>query len=149
MAFDFRFKVLLRHREYLQKKSQIALAAAQNRYEELRTRKEEIRVHLEQLGQLWEKRQSGGMHVADHLSFRDYLGSLEQQLLALDGELERADQEVEKAKDALIEKEKELKVMESLEEKDRTYYQYEQARKEQRQSDEVAIFKDLHKKSGS
>ena len=145
MAFVFRFKVLMQHRQYLLKKAQTDLGTAQSRFEKIKARRETIKAQIEQQRQFWEERQSTGMHISDFLSFRDYLKSLEQQLLMIEGEMQKAAHEIADAKKILIEKERDMKAMESLEEKERVDYRYEQTRKEQRQIDEVAIFKDAHK----
>ncbi len=145
MAFVFRFKVLMQHRQYLLKKAQTDLAAAQSRFETIRIRRDAIKDQIVKQRQFWEERQAKGMHVSDFLSFRDYLKSLEQQLLTTEGELRKAAHEIANSQKIVIEKERDMKAMESLEEKERIDYQYEQTKKEQRQIDEIAIFKDAHK----
>ena len=146
MPFQFRFKVLCRHREYLLKNAQIALAAAQRKYEELESRRESIKARIKEQTLLWEEKQAAGIQVTDYLSYRDYLQSLEQQLLKLDGETEHARTEVDKARAVLIEKEKEVKILESLKDQEKEAYCRQELQKEQKQVDEVAIFRDFYKK---
>jgi len=146
MPFQFRFKVLCRHREYLLKNSQMALAAAQRKYEDLESQRESVKVRIKEQTLLWEEQQAAGIRVTAYLSFRDYLQSLEQQLLKLDGETDRARKEVDKARAVLIEKEKQVKILESLKEQEREAYCRIELQKEQKQVDEVAIFRDFYKK---
>ncbi|MGV8074037.1 MAG: flagellar export protein FliJ [Syntrophobacteraceae bacterium] len=149
MAFVSRFRVLMEHRKNLHKNAQIELAAARNCFEEIKATREAVRAQIGEQRDSLEERQSRGIHISEYLSFRDYIRALEQQLLSLNNELERAAREVEKARNKLIEKERDLKALESLEERDRIEYRYTQAKKEQRQTDEVAIIKEHNKQTRS
>ena len=66
-------------------------------------------------------------------------------------ELERAAVETNKKKEVVIERDKAVRMLENLEETDRDAYRYFQAWGEQKQLDELAIFKDFrdHETSGS
>lgn len=69
----------------------------------------------------------------------------------LEGELERAAIETNKRKEIVIERDKSVKMLESLEGRDKEAYRYFQAWNEQKQLDELAIIKDFrdHNASGS
>lgn len=149
MPFQFRFKVLSRHRQYLLSNAQTALAAAQRQYEGLESQRATVKNQIQEQTQLWEEKQAAGIQVTDYLSFRDYVQSLERQLLKLAGEIERARKEVDKARKLLIEKEKEVKILESLKEQEKEAYCRIESRKEQKQVDEVAIFRDYYKKNST
>lgn len=58
-------------------------------------------------------------------------------------ELERAALETNKRKEIMLERDKAVKMLESLEDTDRDAYRYFQAWGEQKQLDELAIFKDF------
>lgn len=58
-------------------------------------------------------------------------------------ELERAALETNKRKEVMLERDKAVKMLESLEETDRDAYRYFQAWGEQKQLDELAVFKDF------
>jgi flagellar export protein FliJ len=147
MPFQFRLKVLLQHREYLHKRAQMALATAQRRYDNVESQIRKLKEEVRQQTLLWQERQAAGIQVTDYLAFRDYLQSLEQHLLKLNTERERAVKEVEKERKTLIEKEKEVKILESLKEQGREEYHHLELSKEQKHLDEVAIFRDYYKKS--
>ena len=144
MPFQFRFKVLLQHRQYLVRKAQIALATVQLRHDQVAARKREIQDQIERHIQLWEEKQKNGMHIAEYLSFDEYLRTLEQHLLEVDTELKQAAFEVEKAKKALIEREKDSKILDSLQETEKETYRYLQMKREQKGMDEVATFQEYH-----
>ena len=146
MSFRFRFKILLEHREFLSKKAQTQAAAAQYRYAEAEERRDRVKAEIRRHCTAWEERQQRGMNVGEHLGFDEYLSSLEQQLLSMETDLVQAARELQAAKDALIEREIQLRVMESLKEKDRELYQYLQIKKEQKVLDETATIADYYRK---
>ncbi|MGA2226044.1 MAG: hypothetical protein ABSH41_16535, partial [Syntrophobacteraceae bacterium] len=95
MAFKFRLKTLLRHREFTLREAQAALGAA----ESLRMR---IQCAIERLGEdirleseQFEQEQKKGIEVAKYLHFKDHLSLLERQLLMIYKELEKASEEVQ------------------------------------------------------
>jgi len=144
MPFRFRFRVLLQHRQYLVRKAQIGLATVQLRHDQIAARKSELQRQIEQHIRLWEERQKNGMHIAEYIAFDDYLKRLEQHLLETDSELKRAAIEVEKAKKVLIEREKDSKILDTLQDTEKEAYRYFQMKKEQKGMDEVATFQEFH-----
>jgi flagellar protein FliJ len=149
MPFQFRLKVLMQHREYLHRRAQMALADAQRQFEDVESQISNLQEEVRQQTLLWQERQAAGIQVTHYLVFRDYLQSLEQHLLKLNSEREWAARQVEKARQALIEKEKEVKILESLREQGKEEYHHLELRKEQKKLDEVAIFRDHYKKSST
>lgn len=146
MPFQFRFRVLLQHRQYLVRKAQVALAGAQLRQDQAEARKRELQNRIDRHIQLWEQRQREGMPVGEFQSFVDYLTILEQQLLQLDAEVKSAVFEVEKAKQVLISREKDSKVLDSLKESDQEVYRYSLLKREQKRMDEVATYQEFQNK---
>ena len=144
MPFQFRFRILLQHRQYLVRTAQIALASVQSQHDRVAARKLELQNRIEQHILLWEEKQKNGMPIAEYLSFDDYLRTLEQHLLEVDTELKQAVFEVEKAKQALIEREKSSKILDSLRETEKETYRYLQMKREQKGMDEVATFQEFH-----
>lgn len=144
MPFRFRFKVLLQHRQYLVRKAQINLAAVQIKHDAVAAQKSALEQQIAEHIRLWEEKQKSGMPIAEYLSFDDYLRTLERHLLDVDNELKRAAVEVEKAKQALIEREKDSKILDSLQETEKEAYRYLQGQKEQKGMDEVATFQEFH-----
>ena len=94
MAFKFRLKSLLRHREFTLSQAQAALGAAEStgcKYSPPSSKLgENIRLESEQFEQAQEK----GIEVARYLHFKGHLSLLEQQLLMTYKELEKASEEV-------------------------------------------------------
>ncbi len=146
MPFRFRFKTLLQHREYLLKQSQVALAVARHHYEEAEANRQRLMDHIEEHALQWEAKQLGGISVADYFLFRDYLKSLEQHLLTMEEDVKKAAREMDEAQKAVIEREKELKIMETLRDKDKDVWRYHQSKAEQRRLDETAAIKDYYSK---
>jgi flagellar export protein FliJ len=148
MPFRFRLKALMRHREFKLREAQAALGAA----ESIRMRilagiarlNETVRQEAEQL----EREQKNGIGTARYLHFKEHLGFLEHELLILDKDLAKASAEVETCKLAMIECDKAVKALESIETRDRELYRSTQSRKLQKQLDDVAVFSDYRNRAG-
>jgi len=148
MAFKFRLKSLLKHREFRLRQAQAALGAA----ESLRMRiqssiellGEDIRMESEQ----FEQEQQKGIDVARYLHFKGHLSVLERQLLMTYKELEKASAEVYIRKQAMIECDKEVKVLESIQKRDRELYASIQSRQEQKKLNDIAVFSDYRNRAG-
>jgi flagellar export protein FliJ len=89
----------------------------------------------------FEQEQKNGIEAPRYLYFKDHLTSLERELLVLLKRLERASKEVENRRQAMIERDKSVKTMESIETRDRELYRIAQAKKEQKRSDDLALMK--------
>jgi flagellar export protein FliJ len=145
MPLAFRFQTLLKHREFLLKKAQIALAGALSRQESIRAGRLELLARIKDEGQKWDEKQKAGVSVGEYQSYSYFMRSLERQLLRFEGELRRVAQEIVQAQALLLEKERELNVVERLKENEREEYNTQRSRKEQGQSDEMAILKQFGK----
>ena len=141
MPFKFRLKSLKRHREFVLREAQAALGAAVSArmriVAEIQQLAQTIRNQSDQL----EQEQKNGIQAPRYFYFKDHLSSLEHELLVLFKQLERASREVENRRYAMIEKDKSVKTMESIETRDKELYKLTQARKEQRKLDDVALMK--------
>jgi len=143
--FEFRLKNILNFRQHLYKTAQISLAVAQQQYQKIHEQREELNEEINRQDQVWKEKQECGMGAAEHCFYRDYLESLERRLATLDEQLEKALNEVEQARQALLERKKEAQILDSLEQDAKQDYRIFQQRKEQQQLDELSIFADYHK----
>jgi flagellar export protein FliJ len=142
VRYQFRFKTLTQYREFLFKKAQMEMAVALRDLEDNRSRQKQMRDQLQTEGSQWEKRQCDGMGVAEFLAYRDRIQALERQLLDLEKEHQRLKKEVDRTKRGVLERERDLKALGILEEKERDSFTYDQKKKEQGQIDEFAILRD-------
>ncbi len=148
MPFKFRLKSLMRHREFVLREAQAAFGAAVS----IRARvqsgidllSEMIRLESNGL----EKEQANGIGAARYLHFKEHLSFLERELLTLYKELQKASMEVERRKQAMIECDKSVKTLESVETRDKELYRLIQSRKEQKKLDDVAVFSVYRDKTG-
>ena len=147
MGFRFRFKSLLKKREYLLREAQSALAASQLRQEEIRRKLHSAREKQQDAWLEWQKQQKEGMGAGYFVVHARYLRSLEHQLLLMESELLEAAKEVERRQAAVLERDKDVKVLQKLEEKERSFYKGVQLKKEQNQLNEIAVFKDFRCRS--
>ena len=148
MPFRFRFKSLLRHREFKLREAQAALGAAESVRMRIQSGidrlNEIIRLESEQL----EQEQNEGINTARYLHFKGHLGFLERELLMSYNELTKASEEVEKRKQAMIECDKSVKVLENVETRDRELYRLIQSREEQKKLNDIAVFSDYRNRAG-
>lgn len=147
MAFRFRFKSLLQKREYSLREAQSAFAAAQRRWEESRQRLQSAWSNYRNSWEDWQEKQYRGVEARYCREHIHYLKSLEQQLLFLESEFNEARKEMERRKSTMLDRDKEARIMEELQEKDKRSYKAAIQRKEQKQTDEIAIFKDYRCRS--
>ena len=103
-----------------------------------------IRLESEQL----EQEQNEGINTARYLHFKGHLGFLERELLMSYNELTKASEEVEKRKQAMIECDKSVKVLENVETRDRELYRLIQSREEQKKLNDIAVFSDYRNRAG-
>jgi len=95
-----------------------------------------------------EKEQKNGIGAARYLHFKEHLSLLERELLASYVELQKASIEVERLKQAMIECDKSVKTLESVQTRDRELYRLIQSRKEQKKLDDVAVFSVYRDRTG-
>ncbi len=149
MPFKFRLKALMSHREFKLQEAQTALGAAESARKVLQSHIERLKeaMHLE--AAQFEKEQENGIETARYLHFKGHMSFLECELLLANKELEKASIEVERRKQVMIECDKSVKALESIETRDKELYKLIQFRKEQKILDDVAIFSDYRDRTGS
>jgi flagellar export protein FliJ len=148
MPFKFRLKSLLRHREFKLRQAQAAFAAAESHSMTIQSGIERLNAIIRLESEQFEQEQEKGIEVARYLSFKGHLGLLEHELLLSYKELEKASEEAQKRKLEMIECDKEVKVLESIQTRDREVYGLIQSRQEQKKLDDIAVFSDYRCRTG-
>jgi len=148
MAFKFRLKSLLRHREFTLRQAQAALGAAESHKMRIQSAIERLGEDIRLESEQFEQEQEKGIEVARYLHFKSHLSLLERQLLMTYKELEKASEEVHIRKQAMIECDKEVKVLESIQTRDRELYALIQSRQEQKKLNDIAVFSDYRNRAG-
>ena len=141
MPFKFRLNPVKRHREFMLREAQAALGAAVSARMRIVADIEQLVGTIRRQSDQFEQEQKNGIEAPRYLYFKDHLTSLERELLVLLKRLERASKEVENRRQAMIERDKSVKTMESIETRDRELYRIAQAKKEQKRSDDLALMK--------
>lgn len=139
MRYRFRFETLCQYRESLLKKAQTELALTLRRIDENERRHALGKEQLQAEASQWEERQREGMKVAEFLAYGNRIQTLEQDLLKLEAEHVKLTQELAQAKQRVMERERDLKALELLEERERESFDYDLKKKEQSSIDEFAI----------
>lgn len=147
--FEFRLKNILNYRQHLYKNAQISLAIAQQQYQRIQKQREDLKEEIVRQDQIWKEKQSCGMGAAENCFYREYIQSLESRLATLDEQVAKAFNEVEQARSALLERKKEVQILDSLEQDAKQDYRTCQNKKEQQQLDELSIFADYNKNANN
>ncbi len=146
MAYTFRFQALLKYRKYLLTLAQTGLATAMRHYEAVQALLQKTAAERDHNVGLFQEKQRSGIKASEYHLFQNYFVSLEQQLLKLESELRDLAEDVENAKELLLKRERDLKMLEVTDEKDRAAFRQAQTKKEQNQLDERAVMSDYTKK---
>ncbi len=139
--FKFRLKALKTHREFRLREAQAALGAAESARMYIQADIARLKEIIKRESEQFEKEQENGIGAARYLIFKDHFSSLERELLLSYKKLEKASREVERRKQAMIECDKSVTTLESIETKDKQLYKLMQSRKEQKKLDDAAVSK--------
>ncbi|MEN6437522.1 MAG: flagellar export protein FliJ [Syntrophobacter sp.] len=143
MPFRFRLNSVLRHREFKLQEARSAFAAAESARALVQSQIERTRERLHEESELLASEQETGINAARYLNFKNHLDVLERDLLKLQRELEKAANEAELKRQEMIEWNKAVELLESIETRDRESHNYLVNRKDQKKLDEAAVFKDF------
>ncbi len=146
--FKFRLKALKTHREFRLQQAQAALGAAEAARLRLQSDIERLQEKVRQESEQFEKEQENGIEAARYITFKNHFSSLERELLLTYRKLEMAKNEVEKRKQAMIECDKSVKALESIETRDKELYKLTQTRREQKKLDDAAVLRSSRGQTG-
>jgi flagellar export protein FliJ len=149
MPFEFRLKSLMRHREFMLREARTAFGAAVSMRLRVQSGIDRLSEMIRLESGRLEKEQENGIGAPRYFHFKQHLSFLERELLSSYKELEKASIEVERCKQAMIECDKSVKTLESIETRDKELYRLTQYRKEQKKLDEVAVFSAYRDRTGT
>ncbi|MDR3566532.1 MAG: flagellar export protein FliJ [Syntrophobacteraceae bacterium] len=139
MPFQFRFKSLVKHRDFLLREARGALGAAQSAKMKVESEIEQLRQALHRESTQFEDQQREGISSGRYGYFKEHLALLELELRQLLVKLEKASAEVDTRKLAVVECDKSVKTLESIETRDRELYKLTLLREEQKKLDYAAV----------
>ncbi len=142
MKFVFRFAKLLAYRRHQLREAQTALARAAAQVAQTQRLLEETQSTLENCRVQWNARAQEGLPVAEHLAFERYAAFLEHRLQNLRAALEAAQRQVQEKQRAVLERHREVKKLERLEEVDHERFRWQQKKREQKRLDELVAHSD-------
>jgi flagellar export protein FliJ len=148
MPFRFRLKSLMRHREFKLREAQAALGAAEAIRMKILSSIDKLNEMVRRESEQFEREQENGIGTSRYLLFKGHLSFLEHELLLLNRELQKATAEAEAQKQVMIEWDRSVKAIESIETRDRELYKSIQSHKQQKQLDDVAVFGDYRNRNG-
>ncbi len=147
MAFQFRLRPILKHRAFKLQEAQAAFGVAESHRLEIVAKADRVREKLRVERVLFEKERQAGIETPRYLNFTNHLDYLERELLQIHIELEKAAEESEFRKQVMIDCDKAVRVLESVEQREWEMYQLLKARKDQKRLDEIAVFKDCRERA--
>lgn len=139
--FRFRFSTVLDVRKQREQDALTALGSAQRAYQQAVARKHELQQLLQAS---LARRESLGGEATPVLAFQleqSFINGTKQRIIQSDQAIVRASRVVEKSLRAYLAARKQTRMIETLEEKDRREFKLEQAKKEQKQMDEMVILR--------
>jgi flagellar export protein FliJ len=139
MPFQFRLKSVMKQREFLLRQAQGALGIAQSAQMKIEAEIERLKRVLQAESEQFEQEQQRGIGAEGYRYFKDRLGSLEQELRVSFKTLEKASAEVDMRKQAMIACDKSVKMLESIETRDKELYRLAMSREEQKKLDYAAV----------
>ncbi len=143
MGFVYRFSKLLEHRRQQLREAQVDLARAVEQATEVEKILASTEKTLENCRLRWHQRTREGLPLGEHLAFERYLLDLEQRLLKLKTARDRAWQLVQEKQKRLVERDREVKKLERLQEVDYEKFRRDQKKREQKKLDEVGARTDV------
>jgi len=136
----FRLKKILQYREHQLKVAQMELSSAQSAYQ----RKEKIRnAMIEERARAFNERRSKMneiMHGAKNYLYNTYLNKIDRDILQTDMELIKEEADVMAKSEALKHANLKAKTLRVLKEKHQQNYRIWEARREQKELDELILF---------
>jgi flagellar FliJ protein len=146
MAFRFRLEPLITIRDNTLKEKQGELAKAYEARRIVEEKQRELEQELaENVTAGRQRLQTGTIDIEFLLGLRRHEAYLNAQIEVARGHLRQIDEEIERRRNAVLEANKELKIIEKLKEKRYEKYQTEENRKETIRLDEIAVKKTDHR----
>jgi flagellar FliJ protein len=141
MGFTFRFEALLTHRAHRKERAEIELGRARKRMREAREAVEALQGRLQETGEELQRALKGRASATLLQSHADFVSGLEARIQAREAELERCREDVRDRVKVVLERTREMQIVEKLKEKDHQSWLREEKRKEQKVLDEIAVIR--------
>jgi flagellar FliJ protein len=135
----FRLAAVLKLREALRDRQRVELAEAQNRAAEIRRRLDEVAQQLQGLvRQRRQDVQAGDLRVSGLVDAQRFQATLRARHAGLAAQHVAAQAEVESHRQAVVEADRQVRVLEKLRDKQREEHRRQESRRESKLLDEVA-----------
>jgi flagellar FliJ protein len=142
MAFRFRLATVQRLREAARDARRGELAQALRAAEMLRARREEIEAQLQATrGEIARRSAPGAADVDALMAAHRYEQTLRAERAGVQQQEKQVQAELERRRDALVEADRAVRVLEMLHERRAAEYQTSEDRREQRELDQIAVLR--------
>lgn len=135
----FELETVLKHRKRLKDTAINKFEAAKKQLEAVRSKLAETTIERDSLIKTLARMQLQGVDIQDHIRFETRIDFLLEEIKRLQAELNKNQEAVVKARNFLMQKSKEAKVLEKLKEKQNSEWRQFLDKKEASMLDEIAV----------
>ncbi|MCF8061221.1 MAG: flagellar export protein FliJ [Deltaproteobacteria bacterium] len=141
MGFSFRLEALLKYRAHRKERAEVELGRARKRLNEAREALEALQNRLLEAGEELRLSLRGRASANFIRSHADFVSGLERRILAGEAEVARRRGDVRDRVKEVLERTREVRIVEKLEERDHQAWLREEQRQEQNVLDEIAVIR--------
>lgn len=139
MSYQFSLQKLLDLKEKEKEQLQSALSSSVKKLEDEKSAQSSLLQKQEEIGVQLIRKQEEAIHVSYLVGLHTYQKKLEQKIVQSSQRVAKAEKDVDRKMQQVVEKSKEAKTFQLLKERERFRFQYEQNRVEQSQLDEISV----------
>ena len=141
MGFKFRYESLLNYRRHLKDLAQIELARSMEEMAAAKKALNSLRSEYDEATRVLSQDLKFGMEASKLKNYTAYLEWLRENIIHKALEVAEWEEKVEEKREALLEKDKDLKIIDKLKKKDLKQWVGEREAREQKEQNEIAVLR--------
>jgi flagellar FliJ protein len=141
MGFSFRFESLLKYRRHRKERAEVELGRARRRLNQAREELEGLERRLQDAGGELQRCMKAGASSDKLRTHVDFVTGLEIRIQIQEAEVGRKRDEVRDRVKEVLERTREVRIIEKLEERDHRAWLREEQKREQKALDEIAVIR--------
>jgi len=139
VGFKFRYQSLLSYREHLKEKAEIEFGSAQGSLQKARQELELYEYRHSTARMSLEQGLTGRMTSGEIAAYSDYLNGMKKRIASQKQEVARKERVAAEKRKNLLERTKEYRIIEKVQEKDHQKWMQQLSRLEQKRVDEMSV----------
>lgn len=141
MGFTFRFEALLKYRLHRKERAEVELGRARKRLNQARERLEALQKRRQEAGKELQVALKGRASANFLQGHADFVTAFEGRIQSQKEEVDRCRDDVRDRVKTVLDRTREVQVVEKLQERDHQTWIQEELRKEQKTLDEIAVIR--------